>query len=484
MIGSLKSDVSTRFVAAWARLSPDWLPFADVVSENLPLSRLLRLSLFQVSVGMATVLLIGTLNRVLIVELKVPAWLVATMVALPLIFAPFRTLIGFRSDNHVSALGWRRVPYLWFGTLMQFGGLALMPFALILLSGDSRGPAFVGRLGAAFSFLLTGAGMQTAQTAGLALATDLAPPVSRPRVIAMMYGMLLLGMVAAGLVFGQLLSSFSELRLIQVVQGAALVTMALNIVALWKQEPRRPGRASAAVMSFSETWDLFLARPGARRFLLTVGLGTAAFNMQDIILEPYGGEVLHLSVGATTTLTAVLALGMLLAFIVAARALDRGMDACRLSGYGALVGVFAFSAVILAAPLQAPWLFRLGGAGIGVGAGLFAVATLAEAMRYERSGDNGLALGAWGAVQAAGAGLAIALGGCLRDIVAHSADSGSLGSALVGSAAGYGTVYVVEILLLFVTLAAIGPLIGVNSSEERVSPYRGPECGVVVDVSR
>ena len=87
---------------------------------------------FQVSVGMAMVLLTGTLNRVMIVELSVPAWLVAIMVALPLVFAPFRALIGHRSDTHKSVLGWRRGPYIWFGSLLQFGGFAIMPFALLV----------------------------------------------------------------------------------------------------------------------------------------------------------------------------------------------------------------------------------------------------------------------------------------------------------------------------------------------------------------
>ena len=122
-----------------------FLPFADAATAELPLARLLRLSLFQVSVGMAVVLLIGTLNRVMIVELGVPAWLVAAMVALPLVFAPFRALVGFRSDTHRSVLGWRRVPYIWIGTLLQFGGLAIMPFALIVLSGDTHGPVIAGQ---------------------------------------------------------------------------------------------------------------------------------------------------------------------------------------------------------------------------------------------------------------------------------------------------------------------------------------------------
>ena len=77
---------SRMLVAAWTRLGPRSLPFADVATPDLPLSRLLRLSLFQASVGMAMVLLVGTLNRVMIVELGVPASLVAIMVSLPVVY--------------------------------------------------------------------------------------------------------------------------------------------------------------------------------------------------------------------------------------------------------------------------------------------------------------------------------------------------------------------------------------------------------------
>ena len=232
---------------------------------ELPLGRLLRLSLFQVSVGMAVVLLNGTLNRVMIVELGVPAWLVALMVSLPLVFAPLRALIGFRSDTHRSVLGWRRVPYIWFGTLLQFGGLAIMPFALHRAVGRRARPAIVGQIGAALAFLLVGAGLHTTQTAGLALATDLAPAESRPRVVAFLYVMLLVGMVASALVFGALLADFSQVRLIQVIQGAALVTMVLNMVALWKQEARNPaahrGRPRSVPPSAKSWRDFRRERP-------------------------------------------------------------------------------------------------------------------------------------------------------------------------------------------------------------------------------
>ncbi|MGA2127335.1 MAG: PucC family protein [Xanthobacteraceae bacterium] len=453
--------VNITLSRAWTTLSPRFLPFADVATAELPLGRLLRLSLFQVTVGMAVVLLIGTLNRVMIVELSVPAWLVAVMVSLPLIFAPFRTVVGHQSDTHRSVLGWRRVPFIWIGTLLQFGGLSIMPFALIVLSGDADGPVIVGQAGAALAFLLVGAGLHTTQTVGLALATDLAPARSHPRVVTLMCVMLLVGMVISAVAFGLLLADFSEIRLIQVIQGAALATMVLNMIALWKQEARDPSRTAVdrPRPAFRDTWRAFRREGGSTRRLVAVGLGTAAFSMQDILLEPYGGQILHLSVGSTTALTALLAVGGLAGFVLSARALGRDTDPYRLAAFGAVAGLAAFTAVIFASPLESATLFGIGTSLIGFGAGLFAVGTLTATMRLADAGRSGLALGAWGAAQASAAGVAIALGGIIRDAVSGLAAQGLLGPALTGPATGYGAVYQIEIVLLFCTLVAIGPLV-------------------------
>ena len=453
--------LNAKLASKWSTIGTNFLPFADAATEDMPLSRLLRLSLFQVTVGMAAVLLIGTLNRVMIVELGVPAWLVAVMVSLPLVFAPFRAVVGFRSDNHRSVLGWKRVPYLWFGTMLQFGGLAIMPFALIILSGDSNGPMIIGQAAAALAFLLVGAGLHTTQTVGLALATDLSPPEKHPKVVALLCMMLLLGMVVSALLFGVLLAHFSELRLIQVIQGASVTTIVLNAVALWKQEPRRPAETARDRVrpTFAQSWAEFDRAGGARRRLVALGFGTVAFSMQDILLEPYGGQVLHLPVGATTAFTALLAVGGLVGFGIAAKLLGRGMDPYRLAGIGAVAGLFAFSALIFAAPLQSTALFALGVSLIGLGAGLFAHCTLTAAMAMAGQGQIGLALGIWGAVQASAAGLAVAGGGLIRDGVAVLANQGRFGITLADPATGYGAVYVIEIVLLFATLVAAGPLV-------------------------
>ncbi len=474
------SALAQRLSRTWLHLAPGFLPFADAASSGLPLSRLLRLSLFQVSVGMMAALLVGTLNRVMIVELAVPSWLVAIMVALPLLFAPFRALVGFRSDVYQSALGWRRVPFIWMGTLLQFGGLAIMPFALLILSGDTHGPVLVGQVGAALAFLLVGAGFHTTQTTGLALATDLAPAETRPRVVALMYVMLLVGVTVSSVAFGWLLGHFTELRLIQVVQGSAVVTLVLNGVALWKQEPRRPrGAVVTASPGFREAWRSYASHNRALRFLIAVGLGSAAFSMQDILLEPYGGQILRLSVSATTWLTAVIALSALAAFALSERLLARGADPHRLAAAGVTTALFAFAAVILAAPLESALLYRLGSALIGFSAGLFAVGTLSAAMNLDARIDNGLALGAWGAVQALAAGSAIAVSGALRDLFSALAARGSLGPALTGPAVGYGVVYHIELLLLLATLVALGPLVG-HAERPRSSTPRRADSDLLV----
>ncbi len=466
--------IQKRMIAAIRKAGIDLMPFADAASVGLPLGRLLRLSLFQVAGGMALVLMVGTLNRVMIIELGVSATFVALLIALPVMIAPFRTLIGFKSDHHTSALGWRRVPYIWMGSLMMFGGFCFMPMALLLMSGDGDGvhSLLIGQVSAGLAFLLVGGGVHITQTAGLALATDQATLESRPQVVSVMYMMQLLGMAVSSLVFGFLLADFSAVKLIQVVQGAALITAVLHIIALWKQETRNPAQTTGLSKTdeFSALWKRFMATPRAKRFLIAVGLGTAGFSMQDVILEPFGAEVLGMSVAHTTWLTAMIATGALLAFVLAAKLLKSGFDTMRLSAIGMLVGLFALVAVVLAAPLQSRMLLQIAALLIGFGGGLFAVGTLTAAMSFEKAAGAGFAIGAWGAVQATAAGLSMGVGGVIRDAVAPLAAKGTFGAVMMGPATSYIFVYHLEILLLFVALAVIGPLASYREEERLTAP--------------
>ncbi len=462
-----------KLMSVWMRWGKRVLPFADAADQDLPLRRLLRLSLIQFSVGISLTLLVGTLNRVMIVELGVPSTIVGVMLALPLLFAPFRALIGFRSDTHKSALGWRRVPYIFRGTMVQFGGLALMPFALLVLAGAMQSaawPAWIGQISAGVAILLVGAGVHITQTVGLALATDLAREDQQANVVGLMYVSLLVGSIVAALAFGSFLSEFSPGRLIQVIQACAVVTILLNFIATWKQESLNPAAATAAALAqpltFGESWNLFIVQAQAIRRLTVIGVGTLAFTMSDVLLEPFGGQALGLGVGTTTRLTAILAGGSLVGFTIASQILSRGSDPVRITAVGALMGLPAFAMVIAAAPMQSVSLFSIGVLLIGCGAGLFGHGTLTATMRDAPKGQVGMALGAWGAVQATAAGFGAAIGGVLRDV----GRGVILSDAWSPVTNGYILVYLLEMALLAAALVIMGPLLGRPLPPDQTTP--------------
>ena len=444
------------------KISKNILPFSDAGSTNFSLFQLLRLSLFQISVGMATVMLAGTLNRVMIVELLVPASLVAIMIAIPVLIAPLRTFYGHKSDTYKSFIGWKRIPYMWFGSLFQFGGLAIMPFAIIILSGDQTvGPSWAGEVLVAIAFLFTGIGMHITQTVGLALAADRATKENRPRVVALLYFMFLFGMGISAVVIGILLADFSKLRLIQVVQGSAVLTLILNLVAVWRQEKIIINQQkNDKSEKFFLSWKKFISDRKTNSLIWVVFWGTLAFSMQDVLLEPYGGQILGLSVSETTNLTGVWALGALLGLALAANNSKKTVSSVSNAMTALLIGIVGFSAIIFSSPMQFPFLYFLGTLFIGFGTGLFSVSLLIIAMALSSKTNlgSGFILGSWGAAQAIGTGLGIAVGGILRDVVNKIALSGYLGSTFENNSIGYIFVYHLEILFIFITLIVLGML--------------------------
>lgn len=471
------ASASDRIVNAWRNVGSEWLPFADVATDDVPLSRLLRLSLFQLSVGMVQTLFVGTLNRVMILELKVPASLVAIMLAIPLLVAPFRALVGFKSDTHKSILGWKRVPYLWLGTQMQFGGLAIMPFALLVLSEHGgRAPLWVAYAGTGLAFLLVGAGAHTTQTAGLALATDIVDEDKRPRVIALMYLMMLMGTLVSALVLERLLTGFTPFKLIQVIQGTAVFTVVCNAFSLWKQEARVRGvveyKKGERRPMFRDAWRTFSEGGQAVRLLAASGLGFFAYNLQDVLLEPYGGEILKFTVAETTALTAIMAFGAVIAFAWSANVMRANTDPIKLASHGVIVGILGFALIAAASINQSAFLFRVGVMMIGFGEGLFGVGTLSFAMNIRDASQHGIALGAWGAVFATAEGLSFAVSGVAKDWLSHLVARGALGPNITSAAAPYTAVYLTEIVVLMATLIPLYSLLRREPVQDSVDSTR------------
>jgi BCD family chlorophyll transporter-like MFS transporter len=275
-----------------------------------------------------------------------------------------------------------------------------------------------------------------------------------------MYVMQLFGMIVSALIFGQALIQFSPGKLVQVIQASALVTIVLNVISLWKQEPRVMTNVKKSTdTTFIDSWRIFSRGDNVIRRLIAIGFGTMAFSMNDVLLEPYGGQILGMSVSNTTMLTAIMAVGGLIGFSWASRVLGRGADPFQMASVGALLGIPAFLLIILAAPFSYKPFFLIGTFLIGFGGGLFSHGTLTATMQLAPANQRGLALGAWGAVQATSAGVAIALGGIIRDLIMVIGEKKWFSEGLIGPSTGYSFVYSLEIALLVVTILAMATLL-------------------------
>ena len=114
--------------------------------------RVLRLGLFQFGMGLTLAPLTGTLNRVLIDNLRISATLVGFLIAIHYFVSPVRALIGFRSDQHRAQGRWR-TPYIVAGAGLPLGGLANAPISLLLLSGPGHLPFTIAAIVCALIFL-------------------------------------------------------------------------------------------------------------------------------------------------------------------------------------------------------------------------------------------------------------------------------------------------------------------------------------------
>jgi MFS transporter, BCD family, chlorophyll transporter len=416
---------------------------------------LLRLGLFQFAVGLSIAPIAGTLNRVLIDELAIPALAVGFLISIHYFVSPVRALVGFHTDQRRARGHWR-TPYIVLGVMMTYGGLATAPFALILLGGNGVLSFWPAMIVCTLIFLAYGIGINIVETTYLALVSDITPPHERGRVLAVLWMMLVLGTILSSIAMSLLLQHYTHVRLIRLMQGSAVIFVVLTWIALWQQERLKPnGQIDAPFREIRVRLSLWasvrmLAGQRALRSLFAVlFVATAAFATHDVLLEPYGGQVLGMSVAATTQLTAFWGVAMLLAIALAGIALRQDRSSLLLIGLGCAVGAAGFGGVAYASEGASIALFRGGVWLIGMGRGLFLVGSVALVMSLADSEHIGLFLGLWGVMQALAQGLGVIGGGLVRDLTLYQT-----GNVVVG----YTTVYGASLGLLVVALVLLGAL--------------------------
>ena len=413
----------------------------------MTLPQLLRLGLFQTAAGGLSVLFLGVLNRIMRVELGIDLLVVGLLVGGghylgALVAIPF----GYFSDMHRIG-GYRRTFYIALG--LTFTGLILVlsPWVVRWLA---LAPTPLNIFAAFVFFLVEGIATFVAGTAYLSLIADRTTPDERGPATGLVWTLMMVGIIVTGIGAAMFMRTYAFDRMAMLFAGGFAVALLLATVALWRQEPHscielhRPSeslRAALAVLARSQH---------SRRFAIFLMVGMFSYFLQDVILEPFGGEVFGLPPTETTRFNTYMGVGVVAGMLLGGMRLIPRMGKRRVAGLGCWIMVAAFVGLAASGFSQNARMLVAIITLLGLGAGFFTVGSVSLMMDMTSSQRTGLFVGAWTLVQALAKGPASLLSGGLQGAFL------AIG-ALPGQA--YGAVFALEaagLLLAILLLHRVG----------------------------
>jgi MFS transporter, BCD family, chlorophyll transporter len=409
----------------------------------------IRLAGFPIGLGAISVLVTGTLNRVMIVEMNIPAALVSLFFALPLLIAPLRIWLGYRSDAY-PFLGLRREPFIIVGSLLT--GVAVAGTTLALVRSENITVLVIGVL---VLFLFTyGFGWNLSSNTFEALLADKFTGDQRPRAVTFYKIAMFIGIIIAAVMLGRLLDPYSEMRLLTIVISVAVSVFVLTVISILWQEPRDNDIQSEVQEARSiEFWTTFKTMiwddPNIKRFFIFVMLTVIGTLAQDVLLEPYAALVLNMSVSETTQLTGIWGAGTLLSMGASGSWLIKRFGYVRIVRVGLVMGILTFLGLIIAGALDLTLVFFVLVFFLGASTGFSASGMLSAVIDFTTAERAGLLMGVWGVAHNLGQAAGNLMSGSIVDIV----------RVLQGSPlTAYGLVFALEAMLLLVALLLLNSI--------------------------
>ncbi len=401
----------------------------------------IRLGFFPIAYGLSGALIGGTLNRVMIAEMEMPASLVGLFFAVPLLVSPARIWFGYRSDGFML-FGRRREPYMVLGALLI--GLGIISIATLSINLAGSGAAL--GIGVFIAFLIYGVGRNLGHNTFQALIADRYTGVTeRGRAVTMYEVATLLGLIAGAGGLGKALENYDPASLTQVAIGVAVIVLILATFSAIGQEPRgeevEAAVESARKMPFKQVLqEVVLPDRQIRSFFILVlftFLGTLA---QDVLLEPYGALVLDMPVGDTTRLTMFWGIGVMIAMILSGTVLIKWLGYMKVMRIGIVSSALVFVALIILGLSGNAGAFKGIVFVMGLGTGMAGAGMLTGIISFTTPIRAGMLMGVWGMANMIGHALGSLIGGSIVDIVRFW---------LGGSAfAAYSTVFGMEVIML------------------------------------
>ncbi|MCQ3936759.1 MAG: hypothetical protein DPW18_06890 [Chloroflexi bacterium] len=414
-----------------------------------------RLAFFSIAYGLSGALIGGTLNRIMIADLGLPASLVAFFFAIPLLVSPVRVWLGYRSDGF-PLFGRRREPYIVLGALAIGLGIIAATHAATKIGQVSALFIFSGIL----SFLLYGLGRNLAHNTYQALITDRYDKPQRTRAVTFYEVATLLGAVMGAGFIGKALEAYEPGRLTSVAAGVAVTVFALAVFAAVNQEPRNAAAQNAMERArqipFQKVLKDVVFADKQVRILFTLVIFTFIGTLaQDALLEPYGGLVLGMSVGDTTRLTMYWGLGVLASMLLSGLFLIKWLGFMKLMRTGIVLSIAVFIGLIVVGMSGNAGVFKSLVFVMGLGTGLAGAGMLSSIITFATPIRAGMLLGVFGVANMVGHAIGNLMGGAIVDVMRLAT-----GSAL----AAYSTLFGMEAVMLFAALY-LSTRLDVNASQ-------------------
>ena len=400
-------------------LEPEHEPVLPAGSQFGWLS-IARLGLIQACLGGIVVLATSTLNRIMVVELALPAVLPGLLVAMHYAVQILRPRMGFGSDR-----SGRCTPWILGGMAVLACGGLLGAVAVVTMSGSLG----TGIALSVLAFLMIGIGVSASGTSVLVLLAKRVAPRRRAGAATLVWLMMIAGFAVTAGIAGHLLDPYSEARLLAVAAGVAAIALVVTMLMLFRLEravdTHRAEETGPASEGFRATLTKVWREPAARHFTVFVFISMLAFSAQDLILEPFAGTVFGFTPGETTKLSGLQHSGILCGMLLVALAGSGRIFGRRLGSLrfwtvgGCIASGFALAGLVAAGVAGPGWPLRANVFLLGAANGAFSIAAIASMMRLAGEGEGrreGTRMGLWGAAQALAFGSGGLLGTALSDL--------------------------------------------------------------------
>jgi BCD family chlorophyll transporter-like MFS transporter len=436
---------------------------------------IVRLGLVQLSLGAIVVLTTSTLNRVMVVELALPALIPGLLVAWHYMVQMARPRMGHGSD-----VGGRRTPWIIGGMAVLAAGGVLAAVATAWIARDRS----VGLMLAFAAFTMIGLGVAAAGTSLLVLLAKRVDESRRAAAATIVWLMMIFGFALTAGIAGRLLDPYSPARLVAVSAGVSILAMVITLLALWRVESRTTGAGAVAEADaravvaaprprFGDALAQVWAEPQARLFTIFVFVSMLAYSAQDLILEPFAGTVFGFTPGESTSLSGLQHGGALTGMLLAAFAGGRigGHRFGSLTTWtvgGCIASAFAMASLVASGLFGPPYPFKATVFVLGVANGAFSIAAIGSMMKLAGEGREkreGVRMGLWGAAQA----IAFGFGG-----MAGAAASDVARWFIASPGVAYASVFALE-GLLFIVAALLAVRVGRSMKRSAAAPSPSAE---------